>query len=305
MRGRTPQPDLPEPDSDVALLTLPPDRPPSPIFRPWRVAAGVAFGAATATKWSGGTALVGAIVFTIAWERGRRKESGLRRPLWEALRDESFGVFVFLLILPMAVYAATYARWFADNWQGWHTFGALWNVQRGMLDYSLQLRAKHPYASKPWTWPLMLRPVSYYYKGATAHGQATSAEVLAMGNPFVFWFALVAIPFTLVAGIVRRDWRAGLIVTAFAFQYVPWFFAARTAFFFYMAPVTPIMVLALAYGLRDLSDAQMGRQRVLAPVAALVVALCVGSFFFFFPVLVGNVITYTAWHLRMWRPGWI
>ncbi len=227
------------------------------------------------------------------------------RPFWEALRDESFGIFVFLVLLPIAVYLVSYARWFADNWSGMHTFTALWNVQKGMLDYSLQLRAKHPYSSKPWKWPLMLRPVSYYYKGGTANGHATSAEILGMGNPFVFWLALAAVPFAAVGGLRRRDWRAGLVVTAYAFQYFPWYLAARTAFFFYIAPVTPFMVLALTYALRDMAETKLGGQRVLAPLAGLAVVACVGSFFFFFPILVGSVIRYTSWRQRMWLPSWI
>ena len=43
---RTPPP--PEPTEEELELHLPPDRPPSPIFRPWRMGAGVALGAATA-----------------------------------------------------------------------------------------------------------------------------------------------------------------------------------------------------------------------------------------------------------------
>jgi dolichyl-phosphate-mannose--protein O-mannosyl transferase len=302
MRRRTPEADLPEPTSESALLAMPPDRAPSPILRPWRVAAGLAFGAATATKWSGATALVGGIVFTVAWERGRRRELGLRRPTWETIRDESFGMFLFLVLLPLAVYAASYARWFADN--GIH-FSSWWDVQRAMLDYSLQLRAKHPYSSRPWTWPLLIRPVSYYYKGATVHGQATSAEILGMGNPFVFWVSLLALPYAALAGWLRRDWRAGLTVTAYASQYFPWYAAARTIFFFYMAPVTPFMVLAMVYGIRDVAEIRSGDKRVLAPLAGLVVLACVGVFFYFFPILVGRVISYPSWHQRMWLPKWI
>ena len=68
-----------DPEADLGL-ELPPDRPPSPILRPWRIAAGLAFGAAAATKWSGAPAFLGAIILTIAWERTRRKKLGSPRP---------------------------------------------------------------------------------------------------------------------------------------------------------------------------------------------------------------------------------
>ena len=83
----------------------------------------------------------------MAWERSRRKRLGLSHPLREALRDEAFGLFVFLVILPIAVYWASYARWWMDN--GWTNVHGWWDLQRGMAEYSLHLRAKHPTRPQP------------------------------------------------------------------------------------------------------------------------------------------------------------
>jgi len=152
--------------------------------------------------------------------------------------------------------------------------------------------------------------VAYYYQGSTTRN--TSAEILAIGNPLIFWGSIVAFIYLAVVWIRRRDWRAGFILVAFLAQYVPWLFAARTLFLFYMAPMTPLMVLAVAYVLRDLSEATVGMElaRALAPVAALVVLAAVGMFVYFLPVLTGRTISYGAWHIRMWfeqcspKPGW-
>src|SRR5205814_2792653 len=78
------------------LLDFPPDRPPAPVLRPWRILAGLAFGAAVATKWSGAPALAGGILLAVTWERTRRRRVGLFHPLAEAVRDEAFGIFLFL-----------------------------------------------------------------------------------------------------------------------------------------------------------------------------------------------------------------
>ena len=99
-------------------IELPPDRAPSPIFRPWRLATGVALGAAAATKWSGALALLAAVVLSVMWERTRRAHLGIRRPVLDAVRDEGFSIFVFLLLLPIAVYLASYVR------SGWTTASA-------------------------------------------------------------------------------------------------------------------------------------------------------------------------------------
>jgi dolichyl-phosphate-mannose-protein mannosyltransferase len=300
IRRRTPAPEPLETTGETALLALPPDRPPAPILRPWRVAAGLAFGAALASKWSGGPAIVGGILLTLGWERTRRKEVGLRRPLLEALRDESFGIFVFLIILPLLVYLASYAKWFADNG---FSFREWLSIQRGMLDYSVHLRAAHPYASRAWKWPLLIRPVAYYYKSGS--NPSTSAEVLGMGNPIVFWTCLVAIPYVAWAWLRRKDWRASLMITAYFTQYLPWYLAARTAFFFYMAPITPFMVLALSYTLRDVAGVRGGEHPARKFLVGLVLFACVASFVFFFPVLTGRALSYGHWRWRMWFGSWI
>jgi dolichyl-phosphate-mannose-protein mannosyltransferase len=276
----------------------------SPVFRPWRFAAGVAFGAAVATKWSAVPALLGAIGLGLAWEVGRRKDARAERPVWEAIRDESFGLFLFLVIVPGAVYLASYTRYFVE--EGFSLF-KWFEVQQGMARFSLELRATHAYSSRAWSWPLLIRPVAYYYKGGS--NPSTSAEILGLGNPVIFWGFLLAVPWLVVDWIRRRDWRPGLILVAFASQYVPWFFVARTAFLFYMTPMTPFMVLGVTYGLRELWDVQSrSTDRVVRPFRALVVLLvlaAVGMFVFFFPVLTGWKFSYESWRLRMWFKTWI
>jgi dolichyl-phosphate-mannose-protein mannosyltransferase len=271
---------------------------PAPVLRPWRLAAGAAFGLAVATKWSGGAALAGAIALVIVWEWTPRRRSGERRPFLRALAAEGFGIVLLLVLVPAAVYVLSYARWFAQNGfdlAGW------WNLQAGMADFSLTLSATHPYASRPWTWLLMTRPVAYYYVAGTPPG--TAAEILGMGNPAIFWGSVPALLLAAVASIRRRDWRPGLIVVAFASQYLPWFLTSRTSFLFYLTPITPFMVLAIVYALKRLTDASLGsgyRAHALAPAVGVAVALSVVLFLFFFPVLTGRTISEDAWRMRMW-----
>jgi len=258
-----------------------------------------------ATKWSGATALVGAIILALAWERTRRSKLGLRHPIREALRDELFGVVVFLAIVPMAVYLASYLGWFSQH--DWN-LSAWWRLQQQMASFSLNLRTPHPYASPPWSWPLMARPVAYYYQCVkTVGGQCTrSAEILGMGSPAIFWASLFALPYALYAWIRKRDWRPGLIVVAFLSQWAPWFAAHRTSFLFYMTPITPFMVLAVTYGLRDLAEIRVGEERAkaLMPIVALCVTVCVVVFIFFLPILTGRIISEGQRVARMWFRSW-
>lgn len=292
--------------AEAVALAFRPVRPlPSPILRPWRLAAGVAFGAAVASKWSGVIALFGAILLAFTWERTRGKAAGSPRPLWRAVQQESLGILLALVFVPIAVYLASYAAYFADN--GLSPTG-FWRQQSAMASYHLSLNTVnpvtgdpiHPYMSRPWGWLLLWRPTAYYFENP-------GTEILGTGNPAVFWASLLTIPYLVLVWWRRRDWRAGFVLVAILSQYLPWFLSTRPMFLFYMTPATPFLVLAATFLLRDLSAVRPAgaRTRAFLPVAAGYVAVAVGMFAFFWPILVAHPLSRSAWQARMWFRGWI
>jgi dolichyl-phosphate-mannose--protein O-mannosyl transferase len=294
-----------------------------PLWRPWRFAAGIALGAAFSVKWSGAMAVVGALILSVAWETARRHRGdvSMRRALARAVRQESLGLIVAFVVLPVAVYMVVYVPWF--NHFGW-SFKDWWENQTAMLAYHRSLKTTaldvatnaytptHPYYSRAWTWLFMLRPVNFYSRDVGSD----IAQVLAVGNPAIFWASLWAVPFVVLMWLRRRDWRAGFIVMPLLAQYLPWFLVTRPQFFFYVAPITPFMVLAIAYVMRDLASATIvlrepdggtveSSRHPYQPFVWGYVLLAVGLFLWFWPVLTGSPISRTAWQARVWFRGWI
>lgn len=283
-------------------------RVPSPLLRPWRLATGLALGAAVATKWSGLTAIFGIGLLSFLWEVGRRRAAGVRRPWWRALQQEGFPLVVSFLLVPAAVYVASYAGWFARSG---FDLGAWVRLQDEMANYHLHLRVTdasgrpiHPYLSEAWKWILDWRPVLYF---ARYPSEGVRRVIYAMGNPAVFWGSLLAVPYALFAWARRRDWRAGFVAVSALALYLPWFAVSRPQFLFYMTPIVPSLVLALTYGLRDLAEARLAGSRAhpWLPVAVGFVVLSVGLFAFSWPVLSARPLTQEAWELRSWFPTWV
>jgi dolichyl-phosphate-mannose--protein O-mannosyl transferase len=71
-----------------------------------------------------------------------------------------------------------------------------------------------------------------------------------------------------------------------------------------MTPVTPFLALGLVFVLRDIAASRISG-RVTVPAVAVVLAVVVGVFVFFWPVLTGDTVTYESWGARMWLDGWI
>jgi dolichyl-phosphate-mannose-protein mannosyltransferase len=276
------------------------------LWRPPRLLAGAAFGAAIAVKWSGILALAAAAVLCVGWERTRRKRAGLRRPTLSALGHGLPGLALALAVVPFLVYLATWIPWLADRG---FSLNELVTHHADMARFHWNLdtetatgEAIHPYMSRAWTWFLLARPVSYYWQG----DPDCCREILGIGNPVLFWGALVLVPYLLFAW--RRDWRAGVSVVPILFQYLPWLLVSRPLFLFYMTPVTPFLALAMTHGLRDITGAEAPARARLAPAAGLVLAISVVAFFYFWPVLVGSPLSRSAWEARIlnvWIWNWV
>jgi dolichyl-phosphate-mannose-protein mannosyltransferase len=292
------------------LLEAPPAsavRVPTPLLRPWRIASGIAFGAAIATKWSGVTGIIGAVALSVMWEVMRRKRAGVSRPVWQAIQWESFPIVLFFLAVPAAVYVASYLGWFLHF--GFH-LGDWLRLQGAMASYHEHLQAIdpethkpiHPYLAQAWKWILLWRPVLYYAR----YGDDVRRVIYANGNPAIFWGSLVAIPYVAYKWWLNRDWVAGFVVITIAALYLPWFLVTRPQFFFYATPIVPFFVLACIYALRHLSEAHIAgsRSRPWLPLAVGFVVVSVGLFLWFWPVLTGSPLSGYAFSLRAWFPSW-
>ena len=326
----------PEHVDDAGVLPVPPPTStpaPSPIWRPWRFAAGAALGAASAVKWSGVFALFAVVALTYMWETTRRhRNRSWVRAFGRAFSRESFGIVLALLLTPIAIYMITWLPWFhhfAWSWHDWvANMGATWDfhhngIQWTAIDPKTGLQTPtHPYYAHPGGWILLLRPISFYVKNI---GTSTE-QILAIGNPFIFWVSVVALPYVLFAWRRTRDWRGGFIIVAFLGQYVPWFVQTRPTFFFYVLPLVPFMVLAVTWACRDLSDAKIvvrehdtgavavnpetgeaaiSTAHVYRPFVVAYVIAVVVVFWLFWPILTAGRIT--DLHLRtiVWFRRWI
>jgi dolichyl-phosphate-mannose-protein mannosyltransferase len=294
----------------AALLFLVYDRdrliegrsPPGLRHRPWRLAAGAAAGAAVASKWPGIFYVILLILLTVAWEMTARREASPERWLKRTLREEGPTILVGLVLVPVLIYVFSYtgrldgevvaAPWGDGSW-----VQSLIDRQDYMFSTHLNLEATHAYQSPAWSWIVIKRPVSYFYEQTPA---GDSKEVLALGNPFVWWPSIPALAFVAYKWIRRRDLRGpeGIILAGFVVTYLPWLMQQtnRSAvFLFYLLPSVPFMCLALGYVAKVLGSGWEARTAV-----AVYGAIVVGSFAYFYPVMAGLPLPRDQWDGRIW-----
>jgi dolichyl-phosphate-mannose--protein O-mannosyl transferase len=293
------------------------------ISRPHLWLAGLAFGLALATKWSGVLAIAAGGVFLLGSELAWRRAATGRwwRQPWRLVG----GGLASLVLLPLVLYVGSYASWFANyeytrpGVKACRDAGQMCDVgpaqiargwfveQQDIFRFHRDLDVTHNYRASALNWPITRRPVVYYYESCSeesdepcAVGRNQVEEIIGLGNPVVWWAALPLYPLLLWAAIARRDRVAATIAALLVMQYVPWLVQARPLFFFYALPLVPMVALTLGWA----ADQALQRPRLRwAPVAIATAAL--GAFVYWLPIYYGFRITEHAWRMRMLLNSWI
>jgi dolichyl-phosphate-mannose--protein O-mannosyl transferase len=298
----------------------------------WRFGAGVLLGLACATKWSGLYFVVFFGAMTLVLDAVARKQYKVPQP-WQGVLRRDLGPAVYALgLIPFGVYLASYAPWFASETAVnrhevgqsigensllplpdairslWHYTYAAYHFHSGLTNAAGN---HHPWESKPWTWPMSLRPVLYAIDNHDVPGcgaQSCVKAVMLVGTPAMWFIAVPVIGWTVWRAVVRRDWRYAVVLVGYSAGFLPWFADIdRQMYFFYAVVMAPFLVLALALILGDIlhKPNQNPERRTLGLLVACgYVALVITNFAWMYPILTGLPISQGTWNLEIMLPSW-
>ena len=300
----------------------------------WRFAAGFAIGLALASKWSGLYYILFFGALVIGLDAAARRTAGVRRPFVGTLVRDVPPVAWALAAVPVLMYLGSWTPWIAaESSTDRHAVGekipvdGAWSFlpdwTRSMAYFSgkvLEFHATldtprgnpHPWESKPWTWPMGLRPMLYYYdSGQPAAGCGTGdcvRAVMLIGTPALWWVAIPVLGWAIWRVATRFDWRYAVVLVGYGAGFLPWFTNLdRQMYFFYMAPVVPFLVLAVVLVLGEVLGRRGAGQERRATgrlLVGLYTGLVVANFVWLWPILVGTSVTANRWNAELWLPSW-
>jgi dolichyl-phosphate-mannose-protein mannosyltransferase len=305
----------------------------------WLTLAGLSFGATAAVKWNGLGFLLGLYLFWGISRLGGLRQNhsaGSQGSPWISLSQLSFlKLFVYIPLVGAVLYSLLWIPHLLQNPE----FNFV-QVHQQMFSYHQRVGngpSIHPYCSTWLSWPLMLRPVSYFYQRASSllepmpmMGPPLPTEnaryiysVYAMGNPFLWWCATVAIALILGSVIWQGiQWflhsKASdpnhtplsaeessvslYLATGYVANLLPWLSISRCAFLYHYMPAYLFSSLAIAWLLERWLLSPWKRFRAISLTLLLIFAL---SFLFWLPFYLGLPLLPTSWQLRIWYQSWI
>ena len=192
----------------------------------WCALSGIFFGASAAIKWNGLGFLLG---IYLLWILARiidffapPKKSEYTSP-WQNLTRLNLIQFTLnLFVIPIITYSLLWIPHIILN----PKYG-FWEMQQQIFSYHQRIGSgpdTHPYCAQWFTWPLMIRPVVYFYKNTGLLDQPEPSlpplysdirypklsplifDVHAMGNPILWWFSIWAI-LLLILMLFNRVWH--------------------------------------------------------------------------------------------------
>nr|MDJ0677086.1 dolichyl-phosphate-mannose--protein O-mannosyl transferase [Calothrix sp. MO_167.B42] len=193
----------------------------------------------------------------------------------------------------------------------------------------------HPYCAAWYTWPLMIRPIAYYYQTASSFKDplpvlgpplpAGSSKVIydvhAMGNPFLWWFGLVALLFLLIiliwkfaipiiisknpaiaAPITIDIWISLFLLCNYGANLLPWVGVHRCVFIYHYMTSVVFAFLAIAW----LVDKCLASYNLVLRASGITMGFIILiAFTFWLPIYLGLPLSPSAYQMRMWFNSWI
>ncbi len=291
--------------------------------------AGVFFGASASIKWNGlwfllGVYLIWITAWLMRWTLGNKqqdlnagnREGGEELAVTQSLKIQQLPlqnltqlnlvtVLSNLAIIPILVYSVIWIPHLLMN----PTPGFL-GMQKEILLYHERIGdgpQVHPYCSKWYTWPLMIRPVAYYYQTV---GKIIY-DVHAMSNPILLWLSTAAILLLLLLLVQRflagsgwkyaptpSTWIALYLVVNYAANLLPWMRVTRCTFFYHYMGASIFAELALAW---IVSQWLNSPKKVLRGFGVSIVFWILLAFVFWMPIYLGLPLDSNGFSLRIWN----
>ena len=276
--------------------------------------AGFLLGAAVSVKWNGLGFWLSGLLLTLQFFI-LHKYITHHQDMKEVITIFHFKALGLVFLLPFIVYLAF---WLPDLL---HNNSNLIDQHSQMISYHFENTDQklHPYSSPWYTWPMMIRPIAYFFEsGAQSGSMIVDVEVFKaihlFPNPALNFFSLIAVVIlslkwigylseSLGNRIIREElYLSSFILFGFYANFLPWALASRSTFIYHYQPAAIFSFFALAYFIYRLIQRNTFETKLLYSFAVVLILL---SSIYWLPIQLGLEISDESFYSKMWFDSWI
>ena len=292
--------------------------------------SGAFMGLGIASKWTGVYAGAGLaiIFFATIIKRYNEYRHALKNPSGETngISHEhivnSFKTYtiktiiaccIFFGIIPLTIYVLSYIPYMkTPSGNGLMT---VVDNARAMFTYHADtvLGSEHPFSSRWFEWPIMVRPIFFYSGTITTE---LREGISSFGNPALWWIAIAAFFLMVYEAVMRRNGKAAFLAVGYLAQFVPWIPISRLTFIYHYFPCVPFLALMVGYSIYVIyeeagsgiksSAVVLKKKKQVMYGAVIYAAVAVLLFILFYPVLSGQPCTVSfAQRWLKWFDSWV
>ena len=203
---------------------------------------------------------------------------------------------VAFVFIPITIYVLSYVL-FPNVALYTNSFSGLISQTQEMYRYHSTLTETHPFQSKWYEWPLMIKPV-WYYVGY--YGSNVKSTIVGIGNPIIWWFGIIAAIFTFVKTIIKKEKETLFISILILSTFVPYVFIGRAMFMYHYFPTLPFVMLAIVELIKWITEKMKSNM-----VYIFYIVLVIVFFLVFYPISSGMVTTTEYIDSLKWLSSWI
>ena len=172
-----------------------------------------------------------------------------------------------------------------------------------MYSANAGLTATHSYGSKWYSWPILYRPIYYWYYN---NGNDTASRIYFLGNPFIWWLGFLVIVYwvfwflnQVFKKIKDPYWpEVGFILAGYFGNLLPYVLVSRVSFIYHYFPSLIFLIIGFGFFL----------WKYFKKYPVLIGAVCAValiSFIFFAPLSYGLPLTEPVFNGKIWFSSWL
>ncbi|MDJ0736933.1 MAG: phospholipid carrier-dependent glycosyltransferase [Nostocaceae cyanobacterium] len=260
--------------------------------------------------------------------------NNLFSPLQNLTQINLIQMLLYLGIIPVIIYSISWIpHLLLDTKYGFiEVHQQIFSFHKGLGDNSSNI---HPYCAAWYKWPLMNRPMAYFYDTALTLKNPIPTfgpplpggtgkfiyDVHAMGNPFLWWFGITALLLLLLSliqqiaipSIINKRFYLPtqfsvdngitlFLLLNYGVNLLPWVGVNRCIFIYHYMTAVVFAFLAIAWLVDRYINSYNTKFRALGITITFII---IAAFVFWMPIYLGLPLSPEDYKLRMWFNSWI